>query len=178
MAEANGYGAISTSAPYAGSAGRDEEQPLLGNGNSKPRMSRIREKLTADVDRNWADVVLVLCYLVTGLLDSASISIWGSFVSMQTGNTVYIGLGLAAPRESTRWIKSGTSLLCFCAGSFLFSRFHRAFSPKRRWVLCASFTVQLLLVVAAAVIVTFGPPAAARRWPAARSSTTRSRAWC
>lgn len=73
------------------------------------------------------------------------------------GNTVYIGLGLAAPRESTRWIKSSTSLGCFCLGSFIFSRFHRYFSPKRRWVLCASFVVQMLLTVIAAAIVTFGP---------------------
>jgi len=54
--------------------------------------------MVAEVSRDWADIVLILCYLITGLLDSASISVWGSFVSMQTGNTVYIGLGLAAPR--------------------------------------------------------------------------------
>lgn len=118
--------------------------------------------------------MLILCYLITGLLDSASISVWGSFVSMQTGmshtyqifrtksnislcvigNTVYIGLGLSAPHQSTRWIKSGTSLISFCIGSFIFSRFHRFFSPKRRWVLCASFTMQLLLTAAAATMVT------------------------
>lgn len=63
------------------------------------------------------------------------------------------------PSESTRWIKSGTSLASFCAGSFSFSRFHRLFSPKRRWVLCASFSLQLLLTVGAATIVTkSGPP--------------------
>lgn len=116
--------------------------------------------MVAEVSRDWADIVLILCYLITGLLDSASISVWGSFVSMQTGNTVYIGLGLAAPRESTRWIKSGTSLLSFCIGSFIFSRFHRFFSPKRRWVLCASFTAQFVLVTAAAALVTVtGTPA-------------------
>ena len=79
------------------------------------------------------------------------------FILYLIGNTVYIGLGLAAPTESTRWIKSGTSLLCFCVGSFFFSRFHRFFSPKRRWVLCASFAFQLVLVAIAAAIVTFGP---------------------
>lgn len=73
------------------------------------------------------------------------------------GNTVYIGLGLAAPTESNRWIKSGTSLLSFCIGSFFFSRFHRFFSPKRRATLLASFTAQALLCVAAAAIVTWGP---------------------
>jgi len=114
----------------------------------------LHKHLTVDVSRDWADVILVLCYFITGMLDSSSISVWGSFVSMQTGNTVYIGLGLASPSESTRWIKSGVSLLSFCAGSFIFSRFHRFFSPKRRWVLCASFTAQMLLTLGAASIVT------------------------
>lgn len=66
-------------------------------------------------------------------------------------------MGLAAPTEGTRWIKSGTSLGFFCIGSFFFSRFHRHFSPKRRATLIASFTAQTLLCVAAAAIVTWGP---------------------
>lgn len=66
-------------------------------------------------------------------------------------------MGLAAPTQSTRWIKSGTSLGCFCIGSFFFSRFHRLFSPKRRLTLIASFTAQTLLCVCAAIIVSFGP---------------------
>ncbi|KAK5656434.1 hypothetical protein OQA88_4815 [Cercophora sp. LCS_1] len=133
----------------------DEESPLLG-GQRKPQplVSRWKRHLSVDVNRDWADVVLICCYFITGLLDSSSISVWGSFVSMQTGNTVYIGLGLAHPSESTRWIKSGVSLLSFCAGSFVFSRFHRFFLPKRRWVLCASFLAQVLLTAGAAAIVT------------------------
>lgn len=73
------------------------------------------------------------------------------------GNTVYIGLGLAAPAESNRWIKSSTSLCCFCVGSFFFSRFHRHFGAKRRATLIASFSIQAALCIAAAAIVTFGP---------------------
>lgn len=73
------------------------------------------------------------------------------------GNTVYIGLGLAAPTESTRWIKSGTSLISFCIGSFAFARFHRAFTPARRTTLLASFALQAALCAAAAAIVTFSP---------------------
>lgn len=38
-----------------------------------------------NVRRDWADAVLLLCYTITGLLDSAAINTWGSFVSMQTG---------------------------------------------------------------------------------------------
>lgn len=157
MTATDGYGAVQTSSTPQGIGSVDEERRLLRADGPKSFLGRLRSSLTADVNREWADVILILCYLMTGLLDSASISIWGSFVSMQTGNTVYIGLGLAAPSEGNRWIKSLTSLACFCVGSFVFSRFHRFFSPKRRWVLCVSFTVQLLFIVAAAAIVTFGP---------------------
>ncbi|EJT71094.1 hypothetical protein GGTG_12115 [Gaeumannomyces tritici R3-111a-1] len=161
MSSANGYGTVA-GARLPGAISGDEGQSLLrnGNGNSTPKKS-VRQKLTVDVRRDWADLVLLFCYIITGLLDSSSISIWGSFVSMQTGNTVYIGLGLAAPSESTRWVKSLTSLGFFCIGSFFFSRFHRAFGPKKRWVLVTSFAVQAALCTAAAVILTFGPAAGA-----------------
>lgn len=66
-----------------------------------------------------------------------------------------MGLGLASllhPPANPRLWRSGVSLLSFCTGSFLFARFHRFFSPKRRWVLCVSFAAQMLLTVAAAII--------------------------
>lgn len=171
----------------------DEEQPLLGRKPTPPSLlSKCRKQMTAEVSRSWADLVLLLCYVVTGLLDSASTQVWGAFVSMQTGtcipsynphpradmasfihaqssqrrrltpigNTVFVGLGIATvfnPPVSARLYKSGVSLLSFCVGSFFFARFHRYFSPKRRWVLCASFAAQALLIVAAAVVVTVWP---------------------
>jgi uncharacterized membrane protein YoaK (UPF0700 family) len=111
--------------------------------------------MTADIDRTHGDLILLVCYTITGLLDSSSISIWSSFVSMQTGNTVYLGLGLTDPQGGTRWIKAALSIGCFCAGSFVFSRCHRALSPLKRWVLALSHLVQMLLTVAAALIVMY-----------------------
>ncbi|KAI1456860.1 hypothetical protein F4805DRAFT_206589 [Annulohypoxylon moriforme] len=162
MASSNGYGALPNNS-RPGAIGDEEQQPLLGGRNNQmSKTTKWRKAMTTDVRRDWADLILLACYIITGLLDSASISTWGSFVSMQTGNTVYFGLGIAAPHESTRWIKSGTSLGCFCIGSVFFSALHRvpSPSPKRRWVLCISFTLQMLFIAAAAAIVTFGPPAA------------------
>ncbi|KAI0391597.1 hypothetical protein F5Y17DRAFT_402085 [Xylariaceae sp. FL0594] len=168
MTSPSRYGAVNGSGPTTtASRGEDEEQPLLGQNRALKR--GWRSYMLSDVCRDWADLVLLLCYIITGLLDSSSISTWGSFVSMQTGNTVYFGLGIAAPHESTRWIKSGTSLGFFCIGSVFFSSFHRRFSPKRRWVLCASFSMQTVLIVVAASILTFGPRSANPResigWP-------------
>lgn len=109
----------------------------------------------AEINTRWSHLILLLSYLCTGLLDSVAVHVWGSFVSMQTGNTVYIGLGLAGAGSNgnKRWIKSSTSLFCFCVGSFLFSRYQRMYQPKRRWVLTASFALQAVFVIAAAIIV-------------------------
>ncbi|KAH6642257.1 hypothetical protein C7974DRAFT_98228 [Boeremia exigua] len=140
----------------SGAARADEETPLLGGVAKTSGPTRIRAHFTNDVSRNWADAVLLFGYIITGLLDSSAVFIWGSFVSMQTGNTVYLGLGIVAPHEGIRWVKALTSIVSFCLGSFVFARFHRFFSPKKRWVLIASYSAQLLLIVLAAVIVTVG----------------------
>ncbi|KAM0546464.1 hypothetical protein ACHAPJ_010822 [Fusarium lateritium] len=140
------------------SAQSDETQALLA---PKPgSRSWVRKRLGADVRRDWADVMLLACYIITGILDSASISTWGAFVSMQTGNTVYLGLGPTA--GTNRWRKSGSSILAFCVGSFFFSRLHRVFTqtPRRKWVFCLSFGIQTAFIIAAASIVTWGPKGA------------------
>lgn len=130
-----------------------ESQPLLEQENNS-QMQRFKSYLSEDIDTKHGDLLLLLCYVITGLLDSSAVFIWGAFVSMQTGNTVYFGLGIADPNSGDRWIKSLISIGFFCFGSFVFARFHRYFSPRARWVLAVSFSIQLLLIIACAVIVT------------------------
>jgi len=158
MSNTNGYGTVgahSADGHATNPASSDEEtHHLLGKDSRQSFVSRTRKHMNINVTTRWGDLVLLLCYVITGLLDSSAVFIWGSFVSMQTGNTVYLGLGLVEPAAGTRWITSGTSIGSFCLGSFCFSRFHRYFSPRRRWVLIASFGFQMLLVGASAVIVT------------------------
>lgn len=81
------------------------------------------------------------------------------------GNTVYVALGIASlihtGAPTPRLLKSSISIIAFCVGSFFFGRFHAYFSPKRRWVLCASYAAQALFTGAAALIVTVYPPGAA-----------------
>lgn len=86
----NGYGTVGPASTAGNYDTADEEQPLLNGANgrghsSKSFASGIRKAARVEIKRDWADVVLILCYIITGLLDSSSISIWGSFVSMQTG---------------------------------------------------------------------------------------------
>lgn len=135
--------------------GRDENSPLIPKAKSDGK--DWNGYFMANVSRRRADLILLFTYITTGLLDSASIAEFGSFVSMQTGNTVYIGLGLSDPTATTRWIKSGTSVLSFCFGSFVFARFHRRFSVRRRATLIVAVFVQLLCIMAAALIITMYP---------------------
>lgn len=90
MSQANGYGTVDQNPAAAVTNHVDEEQPLLNGradrtSQSKSLSGRIRKAANAEVKRDWADVLLIYCYIITGLLDSASIQKWGSFVSMQTG---------------------------------------------------------------------------------------------
>jgi len=66
----------------------NERTPLLPTV-SKPlkssRWGQLKKHMNDDVSKNWADLVLLWCYIITGLLDSSATVIWGSFVSMQTG---------------------------------------------------------------------------------------------
>ena len=70
----------------------DEESPLLPGAGKKPDASdswlRLNEHMNANVSKHQADLVLLFCYIVTGLLDSSAVFIWGSFVSMQTGGSL------------------------------------------------------------------------------------------
>ncbi|KAJ5125025.1 uncharacterized protein N7515_008850 [Penicillium bovifimosum] len=134
-----------------------ETDPLLGNDTPNAQPSRLTKYLREEITPAHGDLVLLFCYIITGLLDSSAVFIWGSFVSMQTGNTVYFGLGLVGA-EDDRWIKSGVSIAGFCLGSLCFASFHRLFPARRRWVLCASFLFQALCVSLAALIVTVFQP--------------------
>lgn len=78
MVQTAGFGVVSTDA-------RDEETPLLGHAQMPLKKKTWKQRLQHDVTCSWADAVLLVCYVVTGLLDSSSIQVWGTFVSMQTG---------------------------------------------------------------------------------------------
>ncbi|KAL3488557.1 hypothetical protein BJX62DRAFT_253150 [Aspergillus germanicus] len=146
----------------------NETSPLLGHSNrdspcsSEGILQRLRTYLKTEINPQHADLLLLLCYTITGLLDSSAVFIWGSFVSMQTGNTVYLGLGVSSLDESGRshrWLKSLISIASFCVGSFLFALLHHGKfffrSPRQRGALFFSFLLQMTCVAAAATIVTF-----------------------
>ncbi|OJK01215.1 hypothetical protein ASPACDRAFT_115807 [Aspergillus aculeatus ATCC 16872] len=140
-----------------------ERDPLLGgthDPNTTPpttttitntQLTRLHTHLTTPLTQRWTDLLLLICYIITGLLDSSAVFIWGSFVSMQTGNTVYAGLGLTGLDPTARWQKSLLSIGSFCAGSVLFAGIHRHLS-RTRGALALSFALQTACIAAAATI--------------------------
>ncbi|KAL4976647.1 hypothetical protein BDW66DRAFT_166300 [Aspergillus desertorum] len=136
--------------------------PRATDAPQKPTpFQRFKRHLANEITSNGADLILLFCYIITGLLDSSAVFIWGSFASMQTGNTVYLGLGLSGLDESgksQRWLKALISISSFCIGSSFFAALSRVFrSSRERGALVLSFILQMGCIAAAAGIVSFTP---------------------
>jgi hypothetical protein len=49
------------------------------------RSARYKKYLAQDVDKSWADVILIISCSISGLTDSAVFNMWSCYASMQTG---------------------------------------------------------------------------------------------
>jgi hypothetical protein len=150
----------STTAITPASSDTESGHSLNGFGamSQKSRASRLRSYMSQDVHEDWADVILIVLSFISGMVDSAVFNTWSCFVSMQTGNTVYVGLGVSGQPYSQpyRWIKSLTAISSFCFGSFVFSRFSRIFGPLKRSTMVGSMGVQVALCLVAFGLVVSG----------------------
>ena len=75
---------------------------------------------------------------------------------MQTGNTIFIGLGSFTGHSITEprgWVKSVVSIASFVLGCYFFSRLHRLFRPLRRSTLISSFLLQSVFVLVTASLI-------------------------
>ncbi|THW98965.1 hypothetical protein D6D13_10409 [Aureobasidium pullulans] len=118
------------------------------------KLSSLRDHFDAELTESWADSVLIVSSFITGLLDSAVFNVWSCFVSMQTGNTLYLGLGVSGQPKSSpwRWAKSGMSIISFVVGAFIFSRFMRWLGPLRRSTMVYSWLIQAVLIYICAAL--------------------------
>lgn len=145
-------------------------------------LHNLHSHLTQPLSPTHLDLLLLVCYFLTGILDSSAILTLGAFVSMQTGNTVYFGSGVMVPLMQKRhgdgngrgdngdkWIRAGISVGSFCLGSWGFARFHWFFGarkkknkngkgekdeiPKTRWLILCSIFFQMGLLGIAAVVI-------------------------
>ncbi|TGJ80994.1 hypothetical protein E0Z10_g7770 [Xylaria hypoxylon] len=149
----------------------DEEKaapPPTGNdssGNSssehlqeKRARSSFLGKFSDDLDPRFVYLPLLVCCFATGLTDGTLYNAYGTFVSMQTGNTVFVALGTSGQNNKPYgWARSLTSIGSFILGCVSFSRFHGLIGRGRqRRTVFLSFLVQTIFVALAAGIIQGG----------------------
>ena len=62
------------------------DHEAIGDDFEKPQArSQVRQRLDADIDAKWADLILLGCFFCSGLVDSMAFNMYACFVSMQTG---------------------------------------------------------------------------------------------
>ncbi|OJJ51040.1 hypothetical protein ASPZODRAFT_148406 [Penicilliopsis zonata CBS 506.65] len=108
-----------------------------------------------NVSSRHADLICILLCFITGLCDSAAYNAWSCFLAMQTGNTIFLGLGASGQPTSKPygWLKSLISISFFFVGSFSFAHTTRRTGNTRRSTLFISFLLQALLVFVAVALI-------------------------
>ncbi|KAL2851459.1 hypothetical protein BJY01DRAFT_116554 [Aspergillus pseudoustus] len=143
----------------ANGAGEKEVGTILpaSEPEKKPSLARrsVSSRWSESVSPKHADLIcLVLCF-ITGLCDSAAYNAWSCFLAMQTGNTIFLGLGASSQPSGKPWgwLKSLLSITFFFIGSVLFSLYGRHVGPRRRSTLFTSFLFQAALVIIAVALI-------------------------
>ena len=119
----------------------------------RPRSSRFITSMYSPISLAYTSLPLLLCCLITGLLDSTVFYAYGNFVSGQTGNTVLFGLGASTSYSTTRpyrWAKSLVAIVAFALGCVAFAHTTRVLGKRRRGTLILTFVVQGGIVLLAA----------------------------
>ncbi|MCJ1281921.1 hypothetical protein MMC26_001244 [Xylographa opegraphella] len=135
-----------------------EKPPPTPSSLSPPPRSPLLTHLLTPITPTLTSLPLLLSTFISGLADAASYNAWSAFVSMQTGNTVFLALG-ASSQPLTRpygWLKSLTSILCFMLGCAFFARLMRALGHggRTRLALASSFAIQAAMMLTAAGLTT------------------------
>ncbi|OAX77384.1 hypothetical protein ACJ72_08319 [Emergomyces africanus] len=120
-----------------------------------PWHSRLSHHLREEVDPTWSDMLLLACSFVSGVIDSLAFNAWGSFANMQTGNIVFLALGVSG-EPTFRWPKCLIAITAFLLGILFFIHGSRLLKPLRRSTLVISFTLQTLAILVASVLVEAG----------------------
>ncbi|KAI1369627.1 DUF1275 domain protein [Xylaria arbuscula] len=143
----------------------DEEkgsQPTSGNDSdrvSEPEPKRsFLSRFSDDLDPRFVWAPLLVCCFATGLTDGTLYNAYGTFVSMQTGNTVFVALGTSGQNNKPYgWARSLTSIGSFIIGCVSFSRFHALIGRGRqRRTVVLSFLFQTIFVALAAGLIQGG----------------------
>ncbi|SCL73092.1 Uncharacterized membrane protein YoaK, UPF0700 family [Micromonospora peucetia] len=117
-----------------------DSQPSTNGGTSDPE----------DSYREFRHPLLVLALTtgIAGFVDAFAFLRYGAFVANQSGNAVFLGIGLAG-RHAT-WLESAASLVAFAVGTGVVSQLraaHSRWSPSVRALACALVALSLWAVL-------------------------------
>lgn len=142
--------------PNAGNNSSDNSSSE--NLNQMEVRSKFISRFSEDLDPRYVYLPLLLCCFVTGLTDGTLYNAYGTFVSMQTGNTVFVALGTSGQNNRPfGWARSLTSIGSFIVGCVSFSRFHALVGRGRqRRTVFISFLAQTVFVALAAGLIQGG----------------------
>ncbi|EED13093.1 DUF1275 domain protein [Talaromyces stipitatus ATCC 10500] len=131
----------------------DDDQILQQKSARRGRWGEI-------VSTNHADLIFILCSLTTGLCDGVVYASFGCFISMQTGNTIFVGLGASGipTNKPYGWLKSLISITGFFTGSFVFAKIMRAVGNRKRGALTICFAAQAIFIFIAAAVIEDNQP--------------------
>ena len=113
----------------------------------------------APVRRRFAELPILACSFLSGMVDGTMFAAFKTFALMQTGNTIFLALGASGldTRRPYGWLHSLLSLIFFALGAIFFSRLNKYLAPAhKRSTLALSFTIQSVFIFAAAVLVQVG----------------------
>ncbi|KAJ5784576.1 uncharacterized protein N7503_009788 [Penicillium pulvis] len=119
------------------------------------KTSTITRRWKQELNPSHADLVCLLLCFLTGLCDSSAYNAWSCFLGMQTGNTIFLGLGASNQPTSKPWgwLKSLVSITAFFTGAMIFSISMRTVGSLRRGTLFVSFLVQTALIIIAVALI-------------------------
>ncbi|ESZ91029.1 hypothetical protein SBOR_8600 [Sclerotinia borealis F-4128] len=118
-------------------------------------LTRARSHFSEEITLVHADIPIIACALVSGICDSSAYNAWTCFVSMQTGNTIFLALGASGQPISHPygWVKSLMSIFFFLCGCLFFAQTRHFGAGKSRGILSLSFLLQGICVIIAAALV-------------------------
>ncbi|KAJ5766487.1 uncharacterized protein N7511_004103 [Penicillium nucicola] len=134
----------------------DDTLPL--SNTRTPRRSRLRDYLMEDIREDLLlECELLLLSFATGIQDAAAWPDYSCFASNQTGNTLFLAIGVAGlTNNAYSFPNIGISLSLFVAGGFVMGQLGNYIGVRRRlWLLISNFIQTALVFVAVAVQYSF-----------------------
>ncbi|KAJ5198282.1 uncharacterized protein N7498_007399 [Penicillium cinerascens] len=121
---------------------------------SRRRMSRLLEFLMEDIREDLLlESELLLLSFATGIQDAAAWPDYRCFASNQTGNTLFLAIGVAGlTKHLYSFPNIGVSLSMFIAGGFILGQLGNLVGVRKRLWLLISNLIQTTLVFCALII--------------------------